>query len=217
MDISIEELKKQQVELSKKVIVEELKSIPQTVWGIDVSFPKPGVALGVIVVLRVPGLQEQKISYALKETTFPYIPGLLSFRETPVILEAARSIRHTYKPDLIFVDGNGILHPRKFGIASHIGLIFDTPTIGIGKKLLCGQLEKIPQRKGEASNVTLNGEVIGKCLKTQSYSAPVFVSVGHKITLSESVMWVLDTSRYRLPEPTRLADLYSKKLKNKMC
>lgn len=215
MDISVEEAKKQQIELAKRVIIEELRKIPQIIWGVDVSFPLPDWALGVVVVLKAPSMETIKVSYAFKKVTFPYIPGLLSFRETPVILEAADKIKQTFQPDLIFVDGNGILHPRRFGIASHIGIIFDTPTIGVAKTLLCGKVENKPQQKGQATNVTLNGEIIGKCLKTQDNCEPVFVSIGNRITLQEAVWWVVNTSRYRLPEPIRLADFFSKKFKNK--
>ncbi len=215
MNISIEEAKKQQIELSKKVVIEKLNKIPDIIWGIDVSFPKPDTALGVIVVLKANPLQLINIHYTIKKVKFPYIPGLLSFRETPVILEASKDIEGRYKPDLIFVDGNGILHPRKFGIASHIGVIFEVPTIGVAKSLLCGKLEGRPDKKGQSCNVILNNQIIGKCLKTQDNTKPIFVSIGHKITLEEATKWAINTSRYRLPEPLRLADIYSKKLKHK--
>lgn len=215
MNVSIEEAKKQQIELSKKVVVNKLIRIPEIIWGIDVSFPKPDIALGVIVVLKAATLQIINISHAFKKVTFPYIPGLLSFRETPVILDASENIKQYYKPDLIFVDGNGILHPRKFGIASHIGIILDTPAIGVAKSLLCGKLENEPKIKGDATNIMLNNEIIGKCLKTQDNAPPLFISIGHKITLEEATNWILNTSKYRLPEPTRLADFYSKEFKNK--
>ncbi|MFN7181718.1 MAG: endonuclease V [Planctomycetota bacterium] len=214
MKISIEEAKRIQIELARKVIIQKLGKIPTIVWGVDVSFLAKDVAVGVIAVLNVPQLQVINIYHAFKEITFPYIPGLLSFRETPVIVEASKKIKDCERADLIFVDGNGILHPRKFGIASHIGLIFDTPTIGVAKSLLCGKIDRLPYNKGQAVEVILNKETVGYCVKTTSNSKPVFVSCGHKITLEEAKEWTLKTSKYRIPEPTRIADIYSKRLKH---
>ncbi len=213
MKISIEEAKRQQIELAKRVVILELKKIPEIIWGVDVSFPRKDVACGVIAVFKFPYLQIVNVYHAIKEVMFPYIPGLLSFRETPVILEASKKIKKSEVADLIFVDGNGILHPRKFGIASHIGLIFDTPTIGVAKSLLCGELDNQPEKKGNSVDVTLNNEVIGCCLKTTQNGGPIFVSCGHKITLQEAKEWVLKVTKYRIPEPIRIADMYSKKLR----
>jgi deoxyribonuclease V len=134
------------------------------------------------------------------------VPGLLSFREAPAVLEALRLLQND--PDLIFVDGQGIAHPRRVGIASHIGVLVDRPTIGCAKSLLCGQHEAVADSVGSYSYVIDNGEIIGAALRTKAGVKPIYVSIGHKIDLETAIQIVLSCCRgYRLPEPTRLAHL----------
>jgi deoxyribonuclease V len=137
---------------------------------------------------------------------FPYIPGLLSFREAPLILTTCREL--TIVPDLILVDGQGIAHPRRLGLASHLGLFLDTPTIGCAKSLLCGQHEVPGDEPGSYAEIRDKGEIIGAALRTKPAVKPVYISIGHKLNLESAIYWVLKCCRgYRLPEPTRLAHL----------
>jgi deoxyribonuclease V len=141
---------------------------------------------------------------AWRKVTFPYIPGLLSFREAPVCIAAARKLRNT--PDVFIIDGQGVAHPRRLGLAAHLGLFFNKPTIGCAKSRLTGDFEEPPAEKGGYELLMDGGEVIGAVLRTRSKIKPVFVSVGNKCRLKGAIRVVLAcTTRYRLPEPTRLA------------
>ena len=134
----------------------------------------------------------------------PYVPGLLSFRETPVLVKALERLRRT--PDLIIVDGQGTAHPRSFGVACHVGLIADTPTIGCGKSRLTGKHGPLPSEAGSQADLVHKGRVVGRAVRTRTGVSPVFVSVGHKIDLESAVKWVLACCRGRkVPETTRLA------------
>jgi deoxyribonuclease V len=138
--------------------------------------------------------------------TFPYVPGLLSFREAPVVLEACERLQ--LSPDLFIVDGQGIAHPRRLGLASHLGLCFDRPTIGCAKSILVGRHAPVGPEVGDAAEMVDRGEVVGLALRTKSGVKPVYVSIGSGIDLSSAATWVLRCSRgYRLPEPQRQAHL----------
>ncbi len=140
------------------------------------------------------------------ELDFPYIPGLLSFREAPLTLAACE--RLTITPDLILVDGQGIAHPRRMGLASHLGLFLNTPTIGCAKSRLCGTHEVPDEKPGSYAEVVDRGEITGAALRTKFRVKPVYVSIGHKVDLQTAIYWVMNCCRgYRLPEPTRLAHL----------
>ncbi len=143
----------------------------------------------------------------------PYIPGLLSFRETPAIIEALKKINK--EPDVILIDGQGIAHPRSFGIASHIGVIYDKPAIGVAKSKLIGEFNSIGDRKGEYSFLIYKNKIIGAALRTKNNVKPIFVSIGNKITLEKAIEITLKfCTKYRLPEPVRLAHIYVTKYKN---
>jgi deoxyribonuclease V len=147
------------------------------------------------------------------ETQFPYVPGLLSFREIPALLEALELLQ--IWPDLIMVDGQGRAHPRRLGIASHLGVLLDMPTIGVAKSRLTGYHHEVGAERGAQAPLRSGGEVIGAVLRTKTDVRPLYVSVGHRITLPEAVQWVLTcTTKYRLPETTRLADKLSKRPKS---
>lgn len=173
------------------------------VAGVDVSV-KDEISRAAIVVLTFPALERVEAVTAQIPTPFPYIPGLLSFREGAVILEAHRKLQT--QPDAYIFDGQGIAHPRRFGIASHIGLWLDAPTVGCGKTLLTGRHDEVPAQRGGYSLLRHYKEVIGAALRTRDNVAPVYVSVGHRATLESALELVLRcTTKYRLPEPIRAA------------
>ncbi len=180
---------------------------PRLLAGIDVSVSRfGGTATAAVVVLDYPGLEVVEVQTARGEPGFPYVPGLLSFREAPLALAACAKLNAT--PDLVIVDGQGIAHPRRLGLASHLGLLLDVPTIGCAKSRLCGQHHEPGDEAGSHAELTDNGEVIGAVLRTRAGVKPVYISTGHKIDLDGAIHWTLKLSRgYRLPEPTRLAHL----------
>ena len=196
-----------QLELVGRVLREDAASPVRYIAGTDISVSREtGIARAAIVVLTYPDLQLVEIQSAERPADFPYLPGLLSFRETPAIIEAGEKLVHT--PDLILVDGQGIAHPRRFGIASHLGLLWDKPTIGCAKSRLCGQHGPVDSKAGALAELVEAGETIGAAVRTRTNVRPLYVSVGHRITLGAAVRWVLNCCRgYRLPEPTRLAHL----------
>jgi len=176
------------------------------VAGVDVAFPAQGaVSRGAAVLLRFPQMVPVAGSVAELPTRFPYVPGLLSFRELPALLAALAGLPE--RPDVILVDGQGMAHPRGFGVACHLGVTLDCPTIGVAKSVLCGTYDDPAPEQGSQSPLVYKGEVIGTVLRTRERVRPVIVSCGHRVGLPESVALVETCTRgYRLPEPTRLAD-----------
>jgi deoxyribonuclease V len=173
--------------------------------GLDCAFSGDGKkVVAVIVVMQVPEFEVIETAGHTCKVTFPYIPGLLSFREAPVCIAAAKKLKT--EPDLIIVDGQGIAHPRRLGIAAHLGLVFDRPTIGCAKSRLIGQHGTLGINKESFSFLTDKGEIIGAVVRTRRSVKPVYVSVGNKCLLEDAIELVLRcTTKYRLPEPTRLA------------
>jgi deoxyribonuclease V len=189
----------------------DLQSEPQrieTVAGIDVSYDKGSdVLFAAIVVLQFPELQLIASASATSTVPFPYIPGFLSFRECPAVLQAWEKL--TVKPDCLICDGQGIAHPRRLGIASHLGLWLDIPSIGCAKSLLVGVYREPGKKRGNAEPLFHRKEQVGIILRTKDNISPVFVSPGHKITLTKAAEIVLACcTKYRLPEPTRRAHLF---------
>jgi len=180
---------------------------PRFIAGVDISAGNAqGMATGAVVVLEYPELRLVETKVAQGRPNFPYVPGLLSFRESPLTLAACEKL--TIIPDLILVDGQGIAHPRRLGLASHLGLFLNTPTIGCAKSLLCGQHEEPAIEPGSYAEVVDRDETIGVALRTRLGVKPVYVSIGHKVDLDTAIHWVMNCCRgYRLPEPTRLAHL----------
>ncbi len=178
---------------------------PRLVAGLDISGAfSDGDALAAVVVLKYPGLEIVEIQTARVRPPFPYVPGLLSFREIPVLFAALEKL--TVEPDLLVVDGHGQAHPRRFGIASHLGVLFDIPAIGCGKSLLVGTHGRLGEVRGSTATLKHKGEAIGKAVRTRDGVKPVYVSLGHKVDTRSAVRWILAfTTKYRLPEPTRLA------------
>jgi deoxyribonuclease V len=178
---------------------------PRLIAGVDVSISRSqGTATGAVVVLEYPGFSLVEVKVVQGAVDFPYIPGLLSFREAPLILRVCEEL--SVAPDLFMVDGQGYAHPRRFGLACHLGLFLDTPTIGCAKSRLCGRHDVPGAEPGDYADVVDGGETIGVALRTKARTNPVYISIGHKIDLEGAIHWVLECCRgYRLPEPTRLA------------
>jgi len=178
---------------------------PHLIAGADISvnrFARTGTA--AVVVLSYPGLEPVEIKVVTDRLNLPYIPGLLSFREAPLILAACGEL--TVVPDVLMVDGQGIAHPRRLGLASHLGLFLDIPTIGCAKSRLCGHHDEPGNEAGSHAELLDDGEVIGAVVRTRTGVKPLYISIGHKIDLPAAVRRVLECCRgYRLPEPTRLA------------
>ncbi|GIV95604.1 MAG: endonuclease V [Herpetosiphonaceae bacterium] len=178
----------------------------QTVAGLDLGFVEGGtVARAAAVVLSFPDLELLDQAVAFRPIEFAYYPGLLSFRETPAALEALVGLR--LWPDLLICDGQGIAHPRRFGLACHLGLLTDLPSIGCAKTRLTGQPQgELGQERGDQQPLVDQDEIVGVALRTRTGTRPVFVSTGHRISLPSAVHYVLACApRYRLPETTRLA------------
>lgn len=177
----------------------------QRVAGVDVGFEAGNtITRAAVVVLRFPELTLEHHAIARRPTSFPYVPGLLSFREIPAVLMALEQLPQL--PDLLLCDGQGIAHPRRFGIASHLGVLTGLPAIGVAKSRLVGEHEEPPQEKGSWVPLCDGDEVIGAVLRTRSGVAPLYISGGHRVSLETAIHYVLAcTTRYRLPETTRWA------------
>lgn len=201
----------QAIQLQKQLAFEVVahddfdKSI-KTVAGIDLGYDaRNDTSRAAAVVLSFPELALLETAEALLPIQFPYVPGLLSFRETPVAVKALEKLKIT--PDLILCDGQGLAHPRRFGVACHIGLIADVPTVGVAKSLLVGKFEGLGETRGSITPLVHRNEQVGVALRTKDKVQPVFVSVGHRIGLETATEIVLQCApKYRLPETTRLAD-----------
>lgn len=173
------------------------------VAGVDSGLPG-GRARAVVVVDQYPDLTTVETAIAERDLTFPYVPGLLSFREMPAVVAALREVQTA--PDLLIVDGQGIAHPRHFGIACHIGLLVDRPTIGCAKSILVGQHDPVGEEVGDWQPLVYKDEVVGAALRTRLKTKPVFVSIGNRISLESAIEWILACDRgYRLPIPQRQA------------
>jgi deoxyribonuclease V len=210
-----EEAVAMQQELRNQVITtsDRLGSV-KLVAGVDVGFENGGeVTRAAVAILRFPELTLVDQAIAKIPTSFPYIPGLLSFREIPALLLALEKI--TVAPDLILCDGQGIAHPRRLGIASHLGLLIDIPTIGVGKSLLVGRYEMPSEERGSWSPLIHYKETIGAVLRTRKGFNPLFISPGHLVSLETSIEYVMKcTTKYRLPETTRMAHHMASNMKD---
>lgn len=205
-----------QKELRDKVALQPLDlSRLETIAGADISFNRfSDTVFGGIVVLEFPSLKVLERSGVVTQAHFPYVPGLLSFREIPALLEAWEKLEIT--PDLLVCDGHGIAHPRRLGIASHIGLIIERPTIGCGKSVLVGKFDEPEKTRGSWSPLIHRDQTIAAALRTKNNVKPVFASPGHLIDLASSIEVLLQCDGgYRLPEPTRKAHLFVNELRLK--
>ncbi|MFQ5984305.1 MAG: deoxyribonuclease V [Alphaproteobacteria bacterium] len=197
--------------LKDRVVAEDRLARVRRVAGVDVAFEDGGaVTRAAVVVLAYPGLGLVDQAVARRPTRFPYVPGLLSFRETPAVLDALE--RLNLVPDLLLCDGHGLAHPRRFGIACHLGLIVDVPCAGVAKSRLVGTHAEPEDRRGAWTPLLDRGDLVGAALRTRPGTQPIYVSVGHRISLKTAIDYVLGcTARYRLPETTRLADHLSRR------
>ncbi|HXX74439.1 MAG TPA: deoxyribonuclease V [Nitrospiraceae bacterium] len=203
-----------QEQLRRKVLSRGRVPRPALVAGADAAFDlESRLVFAAVVVLSFPDLERVETVIHRDRCTFPYIPGLLSFRESPALLHAFARLRHD--PDVIFIDGHGLSHPRSAGIACHIGISVDRPVIGCAKSKLTGEFREPGLARGATSMLyDPQGKVMGAVVRTRDRVKPVFVSVGHKISLAEAVRLTLACGRgYRIPEPTRQADLLAERAK----
>jgi deoxyribonuclease V len=194
-----------QTQLRDCVVREDRLGPVRHVAGVDVGFERDGaVTRAAVAVLRFPELALVEHAIARLPTSFPYVPGLLSFREAPAVLEAFARVRT--RPDLILYDGQGVAHPRRIGIASHVGLLLDLPSIGVAKTRLIGEHGRVPLTKGRWTPLRDGDEIVGAVLRTRSHVKPLYVSIGHRVSLDTAIRYVMAcVTRYRLPETTRFA------------
>ena len=191
--------------LRRRVVAKDRLGVVRYVAGLDVG-PAGEHALvrAAVAVLSFPDLKTADQAVARRPTSFPYIPGLLSFREIPVLLDAFAKLG--VLPDLLLCDGQGLAHPRRFGLACHLGVLTGIASIGVAKSLLVGEHGPLPQARGSWRPLVHKGEVVGAALRTRTGVAPVYVSIGHKLSLETAIEYVLACApRYRLPETTRAA------------
>ena len=207
---TIEEAKAVQQRLRDQVVTTGDPGQPRRIGGIDIHVaPATGLTWAAVAVLDASSLELVESALAAVPTGFPYVPGYLSFREIPAALAALALLRPL--PDILMVDGQGIAHPRRMGIAAHLGVLIGVPTIGVAKSRLFGRHETPAPTKGSQVPLTARGQTIGAVLRSREGTNPLFISVGHLISLDRALELVLATlTRYRLPEPTRLADKLSR-------
>ncbi|MEZ6183400.1 MAG: deoxyribonuclease V [Planctomycetota bacterium] len=203
------EARGRQLMLRDRVIVQDQHGPLRTVAGVDVAFGPDDEALAAISVASYPDLELLEERTALSQTPFPYVPGLFSFRELPPLLEAWSQLEAT--PDVVICDGHGLAHPRRFGLASHLGVHLDVPTIGCAKTVLCGEFQDLGPERGARAPLVFQGAVVGMALRTREGVKPVFVSVGHRVSLETACEVVLACARRRITDPIRWADQLSKR------
>ncbi len=205
-DLSPEDAIQLQEQLRARVIIAPLadESI-HSVAGIDVGFPRQkGIARAAIVLMQYPSMTIVDQGLAEMPVSMPYVPGLLSFREIPVILAALEEL--SLSPDLLITDSQGIAHPRRFGLACHLGVLLEIPAIGCAKSILVGTHDHLPESRGSTKDLIDRGEIVGSVARTRAGVKPVYISIGHRVDLPSAVRIILNCGAgYRLPEPTRWA------------
>jgi deoxyribonuclease V len=205
-NLSVDEAVDLQARLAGLVIRRDVLGPIERIAGVDVAYSAAEDRMvGAVVVLDARTLQVVEEATAIEEISFPYVPGLFSFRELPVLVAALAKIQRA--PDLIICDGQGVAHPRRCGLASHLGVLYDIPTIGCAKTLLVGEYREPPAERGAREFLVDRGEVVGAILRTQARVRPIFASTGHRVSLETACGQILRAApRYRLPETTRAAD-----------
>jgi len=219
--LSPAEARRLQQDLASRLRLKGGPRDPRVIAGADVAYhPAAGRLVGAVVVLRRPAepadpweVLEEVVAEAA--VPFPYVPGLLSFREAPVVLECFARLAQV--PEVVLVDGQGIAHPRGFGLASHLGLWLDLPTVGCAKSRLVGEYEEPAEARGSWSRLRYRGRVVGAVVRTRAGVKPLFISPGHKVGLARSVrLGLLSAPRYRLPEPLRRAHRLADEAKRRL-
>ncbi|MFX0093562.1 MAG: endonuclease V [Candidatus Hodarchaeota archaeon] len=211
MEERFKQMRAKQLTIRKKIVLQDHPKIFEAryIGGTDVSFFGDGRACAGIVILELPDLNVIEFVYSIYVPSIPYVPTFLAFRELSGILVAYNKLKT--KPDIILVDGNGILHHHGVGIASHLGVELEIPTIGAAKKCLVGTYEKtVLKKKGSIAPIIYNNQEIGAAVVTREGNKPIFVSSGHLVSLSSAIETVLRCARWRIPEPTRLADKFTR-------
>ena len=203
---TVAEAKEIQQQLSSQTIAEDCLGEVKYVAGVDIGFEDNyRISKAAIAILSYPKLELVEQAIARIPTAFPYVPGYLSFREIPAILAAVPQLKQV--PDLILCDGQGLAHPRRFGLACHLGVLLDIPTIGVAKSRLIGNHQELAAEKGNWQPLIDNKETIGVVLRSRTNVKPIYISIGHKISLSTAIDYVMGClTKYRLPETTRWAD-----------
>jgi len=205
--VSVQEALRIQRDLASRIRLEDEAGEPRTIAGIDVAFSREEDLLyAAIVVVDAATLAPVETVFAVQQPSFPYLPGLLSFREGPIVMEAYEKL--SGKPDLLMFDGQGIAHPRGLGLASHLGVLLDKASIGCAKSRLVGDFKDPKQKRGSMRTLSYERRKVGVVLRTRDGTRPLFVSPGHRITIETAAARVLAAAvKFRLPEPTRLADV----------
>lgn len=209
-DVTPDDALEIQKHLAARVVKEDRLGPVARIAGIDVAYHKDNDTLiATVAVLDAMTLEVIEQRALAGQARFPYVPGLFSFRELPPVIELLATLEQ--RPDLIICDGQGIAHPRRLGLASHLGVLFDVPTIGCGKTRFIGEHLPPPNQRGGIAALMDGDEQIGAALRTQDGTNPVYVSIGHNVTLETACKWVLAASpRFRLPETTRCADQHGR-------
>lgn len=212
-DIAPEEAVRIQKKLAKQIKILPLNKKVQTVAGADISFDRGSdIMHAAIITLNLPDLEPINRSLVSHEMTFPYIPGLLAFRELPVLLKAWEQLE--IKPDVLILDGHGLAHPRRMGIATHFGIEVDHPTIGCAKNILTGSHDDLDAEKGATAKLTDEGETVGLALRSRTNVNPVYISPGYKVSFEDVYSIIMKTlTKYKLPRTTRLSHQWANKFR----
>lgn len=203
--LSVQEAVALQQQLRQQIVCDDRFDPVQRVAGVDVSVERQGdLGYAAVIVLRLSDMQVEEQAVVSAPVRFPYVPGLLGFREVPIVLEALNHLSQL--PDVLLCDGQGIAHPRRFGLACHLGLLTDIPSIGVAKSRLCGHHAPVADERGAWVPLYDGAEVIGAVLRSRPGTKPLYVSPGHRVSLMSAIQLVMCcVTHYRLPEPTRLA------------
>jgi deoxyribonuclease V len=202
---TVAEARRRQARLRGRISVTGGPRTVRLVAGADAAYSRDGRrAWAAVVLMALPGGEVVESASAVGRPTFPYVPAYLAFREGPLLMAAFDRLSH--RPDLCLFDGHGLAHPRRFGLACHLGVLLDLPSVGCAKSLLAGRYREPRRRRGAWTSIHLDGDEVGAAVRTRAGVKPLFVSPGHRVSVRAAVRWVLACSRFRVPEPIRLAE-----------
>lgn len=209
---NVDEAARVQISLRRRVTQDGAPRAARLVAGADIAYRPDGQwAFAAVVLVTFPGLCVVDSAMAAGRPAFPYVAGYLAFREGPLLLAAFA--RLSQRPDLCLFDGHGLAHPRRFGLACHLGVLLDLPSVGCAKSLLTGEYRDPGRARGDWTPIHLDGDEVGAAVRTRAGVKPLFVSPGHRVGLRPAIRWVLACSRFRVPEPIRLADQLANRLR----